>query len=140
MKITESKIIDILNENRCCILATAAKNSKPESSVMSWTYITDKLYMSTEAATRKISNIRVNPNVSIVFWKTDGSVELQLEGTAKIIANSEVPALINKCLAINPALETHINSKSLIWFEIEPTWYRYSDFAKQPPEIIDSHV
>ncbi|HVZ66982.1 MAG TPA: pyridoxamine 5'-phosphate oxidase family protein [Patescibacteria group bacterium] len=130
------KLLDKLQSGTLCTISSVNAENKPESALVGYA-MTDNLEIVIETlkTTRKYRNITARPHVSIVLYLGDEST-LQYEGEARILDDSEVE-LKNIYFSRNPEGKKWEASGSEVFFLITPKWMRYSNFAKEPREILE---
>ncbi len=86
----KDKALDFLKTHQpnLCVLSTASKSGISESAVMAYTVKIDgTCVLSTHAGTRKIRNMRENPQISLVCGWAINELTLQANGNASLIEN-----------------------------------------------------
>lgn len=133
-----------LKEYGLCVLSTASKEGKSESAVMAVTFKTDedslKLLFNTEPNTRKFANLKENNKVSIVVGGCKDDPSVQIEGNAQILGEDEGKNAKEYILGIHPDWKDYFSSPTGKFIEVTATWARFSDFSKNPPEIIELNL
>lgn len=79
------KELEFIKANECCRLATSS-DDKPHVVPVSYLFHEDQFYIATDYNTKKFSNIKKNPNISLVIdvYKQNGNRGLTLQGIARI--------------------------------------------------------
>lgn len=131
----KQKVHDFLKKNELCVLSTASKNGKPQSAVMSYCLKDDSLFIFTETSTRKYKNIAENNQVSIVVGGFKEDPTVQLDGTITELGLNEGVKIKEYVLGLHPEWKGYFDSSDGRWFEIKPSWMRFSDFSVSPPII-----
>lgn len=139
---TDAQIVrTFMAENPLAVIATVGKGSnEPESAVVAFAE-TEKLEIifNTNTTSRKYPNISSNPCVSFTIgWDPKYHRTLQYEGTVREVSAEEHAKyrsiLLAKKTPIKPA---YIDDPAAKLFVVTPTWLRYGDYTKQPPQIIE---
>jgi len=134
--IDKNQILETIKKNSLCILSTVSSDNKSESAVMAYSIKDDFTFiMSTEPNTRKYSNILSHSSVSIIVGGVD-SPSIQIDATAKIVDGEIANGLKDFALAQHPELKDYL-SDTVKFIEIKTNWLRYTDFSKNPPEIVE---
>lgn len=128
----KNKVLAVLKNNNLAVLSTADLSGKSESAVMAYTVKDDlNILMSTEDDSRKMRNISVNDQVSVIVGGLKGDPSLQIEGRTRILQNEEKTQSIQFMLAEHPELKEYgIESGAII--EIKANWVRYIDYSQEP--------
>ena len=130
-------LLPIFKNNDLCILSTADKSGKSESAVMAYTLKDDfTLLMNSEASTRKVQNLLVNNQISVVVGGLEGDPSIQIDGVAKVLEGEQAQQAKDYMLSVNPELKNYF-SETGRFIMIIPTWFRLSDFTVNPPSIIE---
>ncbi len=84
---SETKFI---TENECCRLATSFEN-KPHVVPVSYIYQSNFFYVSTDYNTKKLFNIKKNPNISLTIdiYRPSLKKGITVNGIVKIIENGQ---------------------------------------------------
>jgi uncharacterized protein len=83
------KEINFLKSNELCRFATASKNGEPHIVPVSYIWDQDCAHIVTDYGTRKLKNLRENPNAAVLV-DTDGTQKLLLiSGPVEIIEKGE---------------------------------------------------
>lgn len=127
-----NKVLNVLKNNSCCVLATADSSGKSEAAVMVHIYKDDlSLIMCTMAETRKFKNISVNNQVSVVVGGFNNDPSVQMDGKARIMSDSEKAEAMAYVLDQKPEMKDYgIEAESFI--VVTPTWIRYIDYSQEP--------
>jgi hypothetical protein len=98
-----------------------------------------EIFFDTVGTTRKAVNLRRDPAVALVVGSTsaEASSTLQIEGLADEPEGVELERLLNLYLAKFPDGRGRRGLPDLTYFRIRPTWMRWSNFATDPPEIVE---
>lgn len=127
----------MLKNNKLSILSTASLSGKTESAIMAMVVKDDfTILMSTEPTSRKMINIKSNPQVSVIIGGLNNDPSVQIDGQIKILNEEETSEACNYMLVARPELKEYGIETATI-MAITPLWMRYSDFSKNPPEIIE---
>lgn len=117
-------------------LATSAPDGRPGVATLRYA-VTDQfeLVMGTLRTARKCRNLRRNPNVAVVIWDDDFSI--QIEGTFDEPAGGDEERLRNSFAAEFPK-EARIRAgrPNHFYFRITPSWARYTDLSDEPPRVL----
>ena len=91
------------------------------------------------ATTRKIRNLRHNPNIAFVIGGCTPGDErtVQYDGIADEPEGAELERLKEVYYRQFPDGPTRLGWPGLVYVRARPTWIRYSDFQKDPPEIVE---
>jgi nitroimidazol reductase NimA-like FMN-containing flavoprotein (pyridoxamine 5'-phosphate oxidase superfamily) len=83
--------IKFILENECCRLATSFKD-KPHVVPVSYIYENNFFYVSTDYNTKKLFNIKKNPNVSLTIdiYKPNLKKGITVNGIVRIIENGQL--------------------------------------------------
>ena len=134
---------DLLAFLRCQSLAVQTSVSpvaQPQAAVVG-VAVTDEfeLVFDTLDTTRKVRNLRRNPQVAFVIGGlTDGDERtVQYEGVADEPKHGELDRLKEVYFAQFPDGRDRQKWPGLVYVRVRPTWIRYSDFNCAPPLIVE---
>ena len=98
-----------------------------------------EIFFDTLDVTRKAVNLRARPRAAVVLGSVaaDAQVTVQVEGVADEPRGAELERL--KALYFERFLDgpTRQAWKGLIYVRVRPTWLRFSDYAPNPPRIVE---
>lgn len=101
--------------------------------------ITDRfeLFVDTLAATRKVHNLRRNPRIAFVIGELTSGDErtVQDEGVADEPAGTDLARLKGAVFRRLPRRSRAPVLAGITYVRVHPTWIRYSDFNRAPPQI-----
>ncbi|WKZ31168.1 MAG: pyridoxamine 5'-phosphate oxidase family protein [Candidatus Dojkabacteria bacterium] len=129
-----------LEKERVCGLTILQQDGSLHSAAMHFSLVEEpfQLYFSTDITTRKGSKVANEPTkaaFTIGFseeeWKT-----LQIEGDIRVATDEEVPAIKEVHYSKNPGSKKFEGDPNTRFLILTPTWWRYTDFMKDPLEII----
>jgi general stress protein 26 len=128
----QNKILSALKKNSLSVISTADLSGKTESAVMMYAVKDDlSLIMCTAPEARKLKNLVVNPQVSVAIGGFQKDPSLQIDGTAKILSDSDRPQAMALMLSQHPEMKDFgIESETFI--SITPNWVRYIDYSQDP--------
>jgi general stress protein 26 len=97
------------------------------------------LIFDTLDSTRKAANLRHNPNVALVIggWAPGDERSVQYEGVADVPDGAELEEVRRHYVAVFPDGRDRLGWKGIMHVRVRPKWLRYSDYTKDPPEILE---
>lgn len=129
-------ILEFLRKHSLAVIATCHPTGAPEAATIDFA-VRDNLEIvfSTFKETRKFSNLAARPDVAfVVGW--DDNITVQFEGEARRVPAEDVERYLIAFLDMVPA-EKEFIERGAVLFKATPRWIRYSDFNKEPPEMIE---
>ena len=129
-------ILEFLKRNTLAVIATSHRNGTPEAATIDFS-VRDNLEIvfDTFEQTRKFENLSERRSVAfVVGW--DDNITVQYEGEATRVPAPDIARYKEAHLNSVPA-EREFVEKGAVMFRVEPRWARYSDFTKEPPEIVE---
>lgn len=103
------------------------------------------LVLDTVESARKFRNLKRDPRIALVFG-SGGSYDaatheertLQYEGLADFPAGEELERVQEEIYFRQfPDGRTRLAWKGITYIRVRPTWMRYSDFRRDPPEVVE---
>ncbi|MDQ6985628.1 MAG: pyridoxamine 5'-phosphate oxidase family protein [Candidatus Dojkabacteria bacterium] len=130
--ISKEELYAFINKQQICVLSTVNSGNKPESAAMAFS-VTEglEIIFSVNFESRKLRNIELNNNVSIVFgWDMDDFITVQYEGVIERIEND-----LEKYQEIhfdkNPDSKKFKDLPGNTYLKVTPKWIRYSDLKNK---------
>lgn len=115
--------------HRLAVLATVSDKGTSQSALIGFAVTPAlKIIFDTVKNSRKYSNLLKNPSASLVVgW--DDELTIQYEGVAKLLTEDELMELLPIYFEVFPdGVERKKNMKDIVYFSVEPTWIRFSNF------------
>jgi len=129
-----------MRAHRLAVQATASTDGAPQAAVVGFA-VSDRfeIVFDTLASTRKALNIRANARVAFVIGglKKNDERTVQFEGIADEPTGTELERLKGIYYEVFPDGPDRLNWPGLIYVRVQPTWIRYSDYTRDPPEIAE---
>lgn len=138
----KNKILNFLRTQKLATISTCNPETlQPESALIAFTEDDNLcLYFQTGKHTRKAQNLKVNPQVSLVFGLTqDEMFTVQYEGRAERLTKPEDLEFCKQQFIAkdSPTTEYYFNHPTAIFFKVTPTWIGCSDYRGQKPVVIE---
>ncbi len=134
---TKADLYDFVFRNPIAVLGTASSTGEPESALMRIVVTPElELFFDTRIETRKYRNFLANPRCSFVIGCT-GPASVQFEGTLELPAGEELVRLKALYFSAAPQAREKEARTDIAWLLARPKWMRYSDYSRQPPEIVE---
>jgi hypothetical protein len=98
-----------------------------------------ELIFDTLTSTRKAINLRQNPNLAFVIggWNVSDPRTVQYQGIAGIPAGDEIDVVREQYFRVFPDGRDRLAWEGLIHVRVRPAWLRFSDYTKEPSEILE---
>ena len=133
---TKRMILEFLRKHSLAVIATCHRNGTPEAAAIDFS-VRDNLEIvfDTFKDTRKFNNLAERPGVAFVVGWND-NITVQYEGEATKVPGADIEQYQRAHLDSVPA-EREFIERGAVMFKATPKWIRYSDFNKEPPELIE---
>jgi uncharacterized protein YhbP (UPF0306 family) len=135
-----AKLLEFLRSHHLAIQASVSPNSGPQAAVVGFA-ISDRfeIVFDTLETTRKAQNLRNNPHIALVIGglTTGDERTVQYEGVADEPTGAELDRLKQIYYSAYPDGPNRANWPGLIYIRAKPKWVRYSDYNRNPPEILE---
>ena len=134
---TIEELCQFVRERKLAVVATVSAAQTPEAALVGIAVTSDlELVFDTIESTRKCQNLRNRPEIAVVIgW--DGEITLQYEGQA----DEPEGRALDRCKAAYfdayPDGRERERWPGITYFRVRPKWVRYSDYAKEPPQIVE---
>jgi general stress protein 26 len=137
-----TRVLEFLKGQKLAVIATnAPERQAPESALIAFAEDDQlRLYFQTGRHTRKATNLRANPYVSLVIGlQLRDLITVQYEGLAQQLTR---PADLEACkqrfvTKDSPTTAEYFNHPTAIFFKITPIWIGYSDYSGALPHVIE---
>ena len=133
-------LLDFMRLHRLAVQASVSAAAVPQAAMVGFA-VTDQfeIVFDTLQTTRKAQNLRQNPHVALVIggWAPDDERTVQYEGVADEPRGAELDRLKQVYYAAYPDGPSRASWPGLIYVRVRPTWVRYRDYNKDPPEIVE---
>lgn len=137
---TTAEVLDFLRANRLAVQASRGVGETIQAALVGFA-VTDafEIVFDTLDTTRKMTNLRVSPQVALVIggWSPSDERTVQYEGIADQPTGDELERLKRVYFAAWPDGPSRARWPGLVYVRVRPTWIRYSDFNQTPPVVIE---
>ena len=138
--IPRAELLAFMRQERYAAQASASCSGEPQAAIIGIVVSEQfEVFFDTVETSRKAANLRQNPRVAFVIGPAlaNSARTVQLEGVADEPTGPELDALLELYFATFPDGKARRSWPGLIYFRVRPTWIRYSNFAADPPEIVE---
>ena len=131
---TKSDLFDFFRKHRYAVVSSISGTGAPQSAVVGIGVSRDlEIVFDTLNTTRKYRNLMANPAAAVALWT--GEATAQLEGIAHEPEAAERDRYREIYFETWPDGRDRLHWSGLTHLVIRPTWIRYTDFDRSPPEI-----
>ena len=119
-----------INARRYGVIATNSASGAPESAVVGLAAtMALELVFDTTDGTRKIANLRRDPNISVVIgWSDDGT--LQYEGAADEPRGEDLARIQQVYFETFRDGRERLKWKGITYVRIKPSWIRFTSYTE----------
>jgi Pyridoxamine 5'-phosphate oxidase len=130
MSLTAGFVRDFIARHKYAVVSTIGPGLIPQSALVGIAVSPDlEVYFDTLETTRKIANLRHNPNVSLVIgWENEQT--LQLDGIADEPRGAELGRLKDCYFTAWPDGPERERWKGITYCRVRPQWLRYSSYLE----------
>jgi len=133
-------LLDFLRLHRLAVQTSISARGTPQAAIVGFG-VTDQfeIVFDTLETTRKAKNLRQNPQIALVIggWAPGDERTVQYEGVADEPSGVELDRVRQVYYAAYPDGPSRASWPGLIYVRVRPTWVRYSDYNRDPPEIVE---
>jgi pyridoxine/pyridoxamine 5'-phosphate oxidase len=126
--------------HRLAVQTSVSSEGRPQAAIVGFA-VTDQfeIVFDTIETSRKGQNLRKNPKIALVIggWVTGDERTVQYEGTADEPSGTELERLKQVYYSVYPDGPSRTSWPRLIYVRVRPKWIRYSDYNKDPIEIVE---
>jgi hypothetical protein len=134
MEFGKVELLEYMRMHRLAVVGSVAADGRPQSALVGIaTTPCHEVIFDTVSESRKHFNLTRDPRTSIIFSGPDEKT-LQMEGLARLLAlDGAADAEVREIYyAVWPEGRERLAWPKIAYWCIQPTWVRYSDFAKGP--------
>jgi general stress protein 26 len=139
-RVNPQTLLDYMRLHRLAVQASVSVAGVPQAAMVGFA-VSDQfeIVFDTIQTTRKAQNLRQNPHLALVIggWVPDDERTVQYEGEADEPSGAELDRLKQVYYAAYPDGPGRASWPGLIYVRVRPRWVRYSDYNKDPPEIVE---
>jgi len=132
-------LLEFVRLHRLAVQTSVSTVGGPQAAVVGFA-VTDQfeIVFDTLESSRKAENLRQRPRVALVIggWVPGDERTVQYEGVVDEPSGPELERLKDAYYAVYPDGPSRLSWPGLIYVRIRPTWVRYSDYNRDPPEIV----
>jgi len=131
------ELVWFLRRYRLAVQASVAPGGSPQAAVVGYAVSDDlEIVFDTVETTRKSLNLRADPRIALVVgW--DDAITVQLEGTADFPTGDELERVRDCYFRVYPDGRDRLSWPGITHVRVRPSWVRYSDFAQEPPHVVE---
>lgn len=137
---TPTELLHFMRGHSLAVQASVSPAEAPQAAVVGIT-VTDRfeLFFDTVDTTRKLHNLRRNPKIAFVIGGLTSGDErtVQFEGVADEPEGTELARLQERYFTTFPDGPERQRWPGITYVRVRPTWIRYSDFNRAPPQIVE---
>jgi general stress protein 26 len=134
------RLLEFMRLHRLAVQTSVSSAGTPQAAIVGFA-VTDRfeIVFDTLQNTRKVQNLRGNSRAALVIggWDTGDERTVQYEGPADEPAGAELERLKQAYYAVYPDGVSRSRWPGLIYVRVKPEWIRYSDYNRNPPEIVE---
>ena len=137
---TRSELLQFMRGHSLAVQTSVSPSVAPQAAVVGIVVTDDfEVFFDTLDVTRKMHNLRRNPKIAFVIGGLTNGDErtVQYEGMADEPAGAELERLKDFYFIRFPDGRERQSWRGLVYVCARPTWIRYSDFNRIPPEIFE---
>lgn len=135
-------ILDFIKSKKYAVISSVNQAGQPESALVAFSETNNyELIIMTSETSRKVQNIVLNPNVSIVVgFDSDELTSIQLEGVARVLSLESAQDYTDIYYAKQPGSKKHRDLEGECVVVINLLWARYTNYSATPTEMFEEHI
>ena len=137
---TIAELLRFMREHVLAVESSVSSAETPQAAVVGFVVTDDiEIFFDTDAASRKVANLRRSPAAAFVIGGTTPADErtVQYEGVADEPAGPELQRLKELYFEVFPDGRQREAWPGITYIRARPTWIRYVDFNQDPPQIVE---
>ena len=137
---TRDELSAFMRGHSLAVQTSVSSDGAPQAAVVGIA-VTDQfeVFFDTLDITRKVQNLRRNPRIAFVIGGLSVGDErtVQYEGVADEPDGAELERLKDCYFSRFPDGRERVSWAGLTYVRARPTWIRYSDYNRTPPQIVE---
>ena len=137
---TRKELLAFMRSERFAAQATVSAGRAPQAAVVGIAVSDDfEIVFDTLHNSRKATNLRANPSIAFVIggMHDSGIRTVQYEGIADTPSGDELIRVREIYFEVFPDGRERLTWPDLIHVRVKPMWIRYSNYAPQPPLVLE---
>jgi hypothetical protein len=137
---TPADLLQFMRGHSLAVQSSVSASPAPQAAVVGFVINNEfEIIFDTLETTRKVHNLRGNPKIAFVIGGLLAGDErtVQYEGVADEPVGPELDRLKELYFETFPDGRQRQNWPGLIYVRVRPMWIRYSDYNRNPPEIVE---
>jgi general stress protein 26 len=138
--VTTAELLTFMREHPLAVQASVSAAQGAQAAVVGIVVTDDfEVFFDTAATSRKVDNLRRNPQIAFVIGGTTVGDErtVQYEGIADEPTGAELERLTELYFESFPDGRERQSWSGITYIRTRPTWARYTDFNEDPPATIE---
>ena len=133
-----AELLSFMRSYPLAVEASVSAEGAPQAAVVGIA-VSDRyeVFFDTTDQTRKLANLRRDPRIAFVIGPVGAERTVQYEGTADEPGGAELERLQQVYFAAFPDGPERQSWPGITYVRVTPNWIRYSDFTRDPPEIVE---
>lgn len=137
----EERIYNFIKNEKYAVISSVNEAGQPESALVAFSETENlEIIIATGDTTRKVQNILLNPDVSVVIgFDEEELTSVQYEGTARVLPMEVAGDYAEIHYEKQPGSREHKDKPGECFIVITPVWARFTDYGGHPGEIFEVH-
>jgi general stress protein 26 len=137
--VTRAELLQFMRGHRYAVQASVSSRQTAQAAVVGIAVTDDfEIVFDTVATTRKAQNLRHNPAIAFVIGGTAGDERtVQYDGIADEPSGPDLERLAEVYYAQFPDGRQRLSWPGLVYFRARARWIRYTDFSRDPPDVLE---
>lgn len=137
----KDKIYQFIKSEKYAVISSINNASHPESALVAFSEKEDlEIVLASNQNSRKIQNILLNPNVSLVIgFGEDHLTSVQIEGTARVLQLEDAEEYVELHTQKRPEFKEFKKTEGECMVVVTPFWARYTSYASKPAEVFEEY-
>ena len=139
--IPNPKILDFIRREKYAVISSVNQAGQSESALIAFSETESyEIIFMTNEKTRKIQNILLNPNVSIVVgFDPEVLTSIQMEGVARVLLLESAGEYADIHYQKQPGSLAHKKTPGECIVVINLLWARYTNYSPKQTEVFEEH-
>ena len=137
---TRTELLEFMRSQRLAVEASCPPQGHVQAALVGIAVTDDlEIVFDTLGTTRKARNLRASPRAAFVLggWVAGDERTVQFEGVADEPVGAALERIKRAYYATWLDGPARASWPDITYFRVRPTWIRFSDYNRNPPEIIE---
>jgi general stress protein 26 len=138
--VNKNQLLAFMRQDLYAVQASVSMTGEPQAAIVG-VVVSERfeVFFDTLADSRKTLNLRRNPAAALLLGPAAAGSErtVQVEGLADEPTGAELERLLEMYFSRFPDGRERQRWPGITYWRVRPAWVRYSDYSRNPPEVVE---